>query len=356
MKDLDFLIVGQGLAGSLLAWVLHRQGFSVSITHDPDYGCASRVAGGMITPITGLRLALTENISLQLGAANSLYQQIAAFFDTPVFYPRKIARLFRNEQEQDWYRKRVSQSRFNEYLGDHFTSATQDMPIKHNLGGFYIQHGGYLDTVKCLDLLRQYFVSNNMAVDKAVLHKELEINTDILQWQGMRAKQLIFCEGARMLNNPWFNWLPMQALHGDILTLSGPDIHNNTILNFGRWLLPLQDNIYRYGATMHADHTNPAPVPAGRTQLLSELNLRTSGNPFTCLSHSAGVRPATRDRMPFIGVHPQYEQLFIFNGFGSKGSLTIPYYLQQFTRLLGQQIPVDANCDINRYQDACWNG
>jgi len=356
MKDLDFLIVGQGLAGGLLAWVLHRQGYSVKITHDPGYGGASRVAGGMINPITGLRLTLAKNITQQLEAANCLYQQIAEFFDTPVFYPRKIARLFRNEQEQDWYQKRESQSRFNEYLGDHFTSATQDIPIKHDLGGFYIQQGGYLDTVRCLDLLRQYFVSNNMAVDTAVLHNELKINTDTLQWQDMQAKQVIFCEGARMLNNPWFTWLPMQALHGDILTLSGPDIRNNTILNFGHWLLPLQGNTYRYGATIHTDHTDPAPVPAGRTQLLSELNLRTSGKPFTCLSHTAGVRPATRDRMPFIGVHPQYGQLFIFNGFGSKGSLTIPYYLQQFTRLLAQQESVDADCDIARYQETFWNG
>jgi len=356
MKELDFLIVGQGLAGSLLAWHLHRQGLSVSITHDPEYSGASRVAGGMINPITGLRLALTENISQQLDAANNLYQQVAEFFDTPVFYSRKIARLFRNEQEQDWYRKRKSQSRFNDYLGDHFIMATQDIPIKHDLGGFYIRQGGYLDTVKCLDLLRQYFVSNNMAVERAVVHNELDINTDILQWQGLQARNVIFCEGARMLSNPWFNWLPLQALHGDILTLSGPEIHNNTILNFGHWLLPLQGNTYRYGATMHADHTDPAPVPAGRTQLLTELNSRTAGKPFTCLSHSAGVRPATRDRMPFIGVHPQYGQLFTFNGFGSKGSLTIPYYLQQFTRLLGQQESVDADCDIARYQDTYCNG
>ncbi|HED16551.1 MAG TPA: FAD-dependent oxidoreductase [Gammaproteobacteria bacterium] len=353
MKELDFLIIGQGLAGSLLAWTLHRQGFSVNIAHDPDYAGASRVAGGMINPITGLRLALADNTSRQLAAANSLYQQIADFFSTTVFYPRKIARLFKNDQEQDWYRKRASQPRYREYLGEPFSPATQTIPLSHELGGFYIRKGGYLDTCKCLDLLLQYFDNNNMTVSSAVKYNQLQVNADSIQWQGLQARQAIFCDGARMLNNPWFDWLPMQALHGDILTLRGPAIHDDTILNFGNWLLPLQGNTYRYGATIHVDHADPAPVPAGRKQLLAELNLRTSGKPFTCLSHHAGVRPATRDRMPFIGKHPKYDPLFIFNGFGSKGSLTIPSYLKQFTRLLCQQKPVDAECDISRYLEAC---
>jgi len=356
MKDLDFLIIGQGLAGSLLAWVLHQQGYTVRITHNPDYTGASRVAAGMINPITGLRLALSENITAQLGAANHLYQRLAQYFNTPFFYPRTIARLFRNEIEQDGYQKRAGQQRFNKYLGNRFSRATQAMPIQHELGGFFIRQGGYLDTTKCLDVLHQYFSANKLTMDKTVEHNELQFNSDKIIWQGLRATQTIFCEGARMLDNPWFSWLPMQALHGDILTLRGPDIHSNTILNFGHWLLPLQGNTYRYGATIHPDHADPTPLPSGRTQLLSELNAITSATTFTCLSHQAGIRPATRDRMPFIGKHPVYGSVFIFNGFGSKGSLTIPYYLEQFIHLLCQQKPVDANCDIRRYQESCPHG
>jgi len=356
MNNLDFLIIGQGLAGSLLAWVLHRQGYCVRITHDPDYAGASRVAAGMINPVTGLRLALAEDITEQLLAANSLYRQLAQFFETPIFYPRTIARLFRNQQEQHCYRKRTSQPRFNEYLGELFSPATLPIPLKHDMGGFYIRQGGYLDTTKCLDLLQQYFITNNLSVNRRVEHNELVFKPDTIQWRDLNARRVIFCEGARMLNNPWFNWLPMQALHGDIITLKGPDILDDTILNFGHWLLPLQGNTYRYGATLHPDYADPAPVAEGLAQLLTELNSRTSGKLFTLQSHHAGVRPATRDRMPFIGKHPQYEQLCIFNGFGSKGSLTIPYYLEMFIQFLGSQKSLDTECDISRYQQACWHG
>lgn len=350
MKHFDFLIIGQGLAGSLLAWVLHRQGFTIRIARDPEYSGASRVAAGMINPITGLRLALAENISQQLDAAFSLYDQIEKFFSSPVFYPRKIARLFRNTREQDCYIKRSAQARFNDYLGKAFEPGSQEFPVRHELGGFYIRQGGYLDVTKCLDLLDQYFSNNHLTIDRAVDHRQLEINTSMVQWQNLQAKRVIFCEGARMLQNQWFNWLPMQALHGDILTLSGPSIHSETILNFGHWLLPLSGSTYRYGATNHPDHTDPSPVPASHSQLLSTLNDKTPDSPFTCVSHQAGVRPATRDRMPFIGIHPEYSQLAVFNGFGSKGSLMIPYYLAQFVQLLTRHKKLDPECDIYRYQ------
>ena len=77
--------------------------------------------------------------------------------------------------------------------------------------------------------------------------------------------------------------------------------------------------------------------------------LIAQNKPVKLVRHEAGVRPCTKDTMPYIGLHPQYPRLGIFNGFGSKGSLMIPYYAKQFSAILqGKQIDI-AEADIRRY-------
>ena len=67
------------------------------------------------------------------------------------------------------------------------------------------------------------------------------------------------------------------------------------------------------------------------------------------VDHRAGVRPATRDRMPFVGLHPQQSHVGIFNGFGSKGSLMIPWHARQLANYLANQQSLSEQADIRRY-------
>jgi glycine/D-amino acid oxidase-like deaminating enzyme len=62
-----------------------------------------------------------------------------------------------------------------------------------------------------------------------------------------------------------------------------------------------------------------------------------------------GVRPATRDRQPFVGNHPEYPQLAVFNGFGAKGSLLVPWFSERMIRFLLHQEALPVTADIRRY-------
>ena len=50
----DYLIIGQGLAGSLLAWELIQRRCSVVVVDNGNEN-ASQIAAGLINPITGMR-------------------------------------------------------------------------------------------------------------------------------------------------------------------------------------------------------------------------------------------------------------------------------------------------------------
>ena len=86
-----------------------------------------------------------------------------------------------------------------------------------------------------------------------------------------------------------------------------------------------------------------ALAKAGNATLMTEQLMDT------LVDHSAGIRPCTKDTLPFVGMHPQQSRLGIFNSFGSKGSLMIPYYARQFSaRLQGSSNMAEA--DIMRYR------
>ena len=61
---MKWTIVGQGLAGTCLAWALWRRGVEFALV-DPGGGGSSRIAAGMINPITGsTRTPTTYNLDL----------------------------------------------------------------------------------------------------------------------------------------------------------------------------------------------------------------------------------------------------------------------------------------------------
>jgi len=65
--------------------------------------------------------------------------------------------------------------------------------------------------------------------------------------------------------------------------------------------------------------------------------------------HQAGIRPGSRDKHPFIGWHPAHTMLGIFNGFGSRGSLLVPWYAEAFSHAITKNAPIPEQADIRRF-------
>ena len=99
-------------------------------------------------------------------------------------------------------------------------------------------------------------------------------------------------------------------------------------------MIPLNNQQIRVGATFDRENINSIPTEQGKNNLLKTLHSISPKLRPTLLNHKANIRPCTLDKQPFIGHHPHYSQLSIFNGFGAKGSLQIPWYSQQFTESL----------------------
>ena len=57
--EYDFIIVGQGIAGTVLADHLIGSGFKILVIDESGLSNSSRVAGGLFNPITGRNMVKT---------------------------------------------------------------------------------------------------------------------------------------------------------------------------------------------------------------------------------------------------------------------------------------------------------
>ncbi|MBL1266107.1 NAD(P)/FAD-dependent oxidoreductase [Candidatus Methylomicrobium oryzae] len=344
-KRIDFLIVGFGLAGGLLAWELMRRGSSVRVVDRGDLN-ASQVAAGLINPLTGRRFAKTEGVDRFLPAAKAYYRMLADAFDRPFLIEKPMRRLFRCEMEAVHGRKRLQDHAYRPYIDN-----MVEMAGGENDGGYLDQkQTGYLLTRPLLACLQEFLQSHQAYFQAALDYREIRLDAEP-GWRDFSIRKVIFCEGFHMRDNPWFSWLPLRPAKGEILTFAHRLAMPDRMLNDGHWLIPIGEGRARIGATFDRDNVDTHLTSAARMELAEAGERLFAGlQNAELVAHEAGVRPCTMDRQPFVGSHPRYSYLSIFNGFGAKGSLSIPWHCRRFADYLltGEALP--ERCDVKRYE------
>lgn len=345
-----FIIVGQGLAGSLLAWELIRRQQRVFVIDDGHRSSSSRVAAGLVNPLAGMRFNVHPRTADWLKTMHRTYRDIAhALETTPYFHPIRMQRLFRSPEQRRFYRRQCENVAARPYLGKSFGPDEEEAPIRAPHGGFYQHETGYVALPRLLDDLRQWLWNRGLLIEAESLSDKVRVNENGVQVAESRAAQLIFCEGYRMRENPWFDWLPLQPVKGEILRLQSAQTLTHDIVNGAHWLIPLVEGGYRFGATHEHQRIDCQPTPQGRRRLEQGLGqlLKAPGG-IEIVEHEAGVRPATTDRNALLGTHPEQRRLHVCNGFGARGALSIPWHARVMADYLVEGTPLPSDVDITR--------
>ncbi|MFC7670411.1 NAD(P)/FAD-dependent oxidoreductase [Hymenobacter humi] len=139
----------------------------------------------------------------------------------------------------------------------------------------------------------------------------------------VRARHVICCEGAAVVRNPYFSWLPITPNQGEVLDVECPGLSPDQVLNRGAYVVPVGPERFRVGATYRWPPFTEGPTAVGREELAARLTVVTD-LPFAVVGQRAGVRPAVRDRRPLLGPHPVVPSLSFCGGYGSKGVMLAP--------------------------------
>ena len=345
----DFIIVGQGLAGTALAWSLRWNGFRVLVIDRNSPVTSSKIAAGLITPITGQRLVKTWRFDELWPVAVAFYRRVEQETGMTLFRQTPMVRLFSNDSEVDVLATRITSPGFCEMVRqpDPLIAPSEFIGEK---GGFEMPSAGQLDVPRYLSTSRDLFVREG-----CYLTADLDVGTDVvldglgvnLPRLGVRAGRLIFCQGIDAAENPWFRAVRFRPAKGEILTLRIRGLVENRVIHRGVWLAPLGGDLFRAGSTYEWQQLDTVPTVAGRDEILSRLRefLRLS---FEVMDHQAAVRPIHLNQYPVAGWHPDYGQLGYFNGLGSKGTLHAPYFASHLVRVLSGEVALDPEVDLNR--------
>ena len=348
-SSFDTLILGQGLAGSALAWHLIEAGERVCVIDDGHRSSSTRVAAGLINPLAGMRFNRRPEVGDWLPAAGQWYARLTAQFGRPFLHPLPMLRLFRSSDQKRFHARRRADADSRDLLGDVFApdQCPEDVAAPH--GGFLQARTGYVDLPLLLTTLRKWLQTTGALYTDAIEYTAIRPDAEGVTVGGRRARRLVFCDGAAVRHNPWFDWLPLNPDKGEILDLRAAGWRPRHIVNGAYWLIPHHDGGLRLGATHDHERFDLRATAMGRDELLAAYQSLRPGAPLPeIVGHQAGIRPGTADHCPLLGRHPEQPALWVCNGFGARGALSIPWYAARLAAHLqrGQPLPVEA--DIRR--------
>ncbi len=343
----DYLIIGHGLAGALLSHELVKRGRKVLVIGSEKLSSASKVAGGIYNPITGRKLRKTWMADQLFPMLSPYYKALESQLKSKFFYDIGVYRpFFSIEQQNDWNAK--SEAEFGHFIHKISNQRHPSLKYKDEYGGVYLKNAGYVNLETLLQNHKNYLTDKGCYQELLFEKDLLKIEKgDKVSYNGMTFDKVVFAMGLGQENFPYFDWLPFRPVKGEVYDFE-LEANTETIVNRGVFMIPKGDNTYRVGATYDWKNLNETLSKSGKSELTEKLQAVYIGN-SKVVKGIAGIRPATKDRRPFIGQHPKHSSLYVFNGFGSKGVSMVPYFAQHFADCLESGRSIEKEVNINRY-------
>jgi len=308
-------IVGMGLAGSCLAWQRHFRGEDFTWEDDGRPGSASRVAAGLVNPVTGKNFSVSWRLAEFLPEAVAFYGKVGELLEKPLWFPLPLWRLVGN---QEWTKVEGKLEEARPWI-----AGVEESPPGWR-AAVVLNGAGRVATRDFCEGTRSFFAGK--------------------EGRCRDAATTVICEGAAGLLAGRLG--RHRCAKGEILTLRAAGWNADRILvGGGGWLVPLGGGVFKAGSTYVWDRLDEEPTPEGRARV-EEIARCLGGPDFEVIAHEAGVRPIVRKSQPVIG--PLEDGRVVFNGLGSKGSLYAPGVAGRLAEWLGGGGEIDPELDVRR--------
>ena len=343
---LDHLIVGFGLSGSALAFQLEKRGRSFKVFDEGKIN-SSKVAGGMMNPVILKRFTLAWNADEQLEIARNFYSELEEKLGERFLQPVELYRRFSSAEEQNNWFQAADNKRLAPFLDTELKyDIAEALPAPHGFGR--VRHTQRLDTQKFLGAYASYLGSQDLLETGAFNYEELVVTDHHVEYRGVKARNIIFCEGFGIKKNPFFGYLPLTGNKGEYIIIHAPELRLQTIVKSSVFISPAGNDNYVVGATYSNFDKTPEPTAEAREELETKLRKLISV-PYEVIHQVAGIRPSTADRRPLVGRHPEHSNLFCCNGFGSRGVIIAPTAASYLLDLIEENKALPAEINLSRF-------
>ncbi len=342
----DYLLIGFGLGGLHLAHILEENDKTFVVLND-DSQKASRVAGGLCNPVILNKFSLVWNGEQNMQIADETYRTLEKKLGLQVHFEMPIHRKIDSKKEQLKWLSVSKEQRLAKFLNPNLIPEHQHIPSNYQFGE--VMRSKIIRIPELLDSYVEYLTKKKKYISTSFEHSALEIKKEHLIYKNLQAKKIIFCEGFGLKQNIFFNYLPLSGNKGEYLIILAPKLKLMETIKSSFFLIPLGNDHYKFGATYEREFENQLPTESTKKRLTSALE-ELIDYPYSIVDQVAGVRPITPDRQPLIGQHPEYHQMFICNGFGSRGILNAPTMAKELMAYMEQGTPISPEINIARFR------
>lgn len=346
--ETEYLVIGQGISGTFLSYYLKKENKNFLVIDDNYNNSPSKIAAGIINPVTGRRLVTVWMVEEVLPFAWKAYQEIGHELDITAISQKSIIDFFPNPFMRESFLQKIES-------GDKYVHAYPEQNHFNNFFNYDLGCGeirpvytAHLETL--LPAWRQQLQKENNLWEGNFDITQLKIEVDKIQYKDITANKIIFCDGTSSFESPFFKQLPFAPNKGEAVVARIPGLPGTHIYKKGIMIVPMAEkDIFWIGASYVWDFDNADPTAAFRQSTEQALQ-QFLKIPFEIIEHRSGLRPATLERRPFVGFHPLYPNVGILNGMGTKGCSLAPFFAKQLTDHLLYEEPISADASIERFR------
>lgn len=344
--NVDYIVVGSGLAGILFCQKLKENGKSFAIIDD-DSQKSSIVAGGLYNPVVLKRFTPVWRSKEQLELALPIYKQIEKELNITIDHKIPVYRLFASIEEQNNWFLAADKPNLTDYLDTEIKHVQNDA-INASFGYGRVIDTGKIDTTELINAFKAYHKSNGQFIQESFDYDTLQISEGIVSYKDIKGKYVVFAEGFGVKQNPYFKDLPLNGTKGELLVIHAPDLNIDFVLKSSAFLIPLGEDNYILGATYEWTDKSNTTTEAAKEELLTKMKTFINCD-FTVVDQIAGIRPTVIDRRPLIGSHKEHKNLFVLNGLGTRGVMIAPYAAKQLYDYIESNQALEPEVDIKRF-------
>jgi glycine/D-amino acid oxidase-like deaminating enzyme len=343
----DYIIVGQGLCGTWLSWYLQQAGKKILVVDEDQPVTASKVASGIINPVTGRRIVRTWRIEELLPFATKAYQDFGQHLNAPLLSQTSILDFHPSHQMREAFEKRLPEE--PEYL--HKVANADDWMAAFN---YHFDVGEIapcllVDINMMLHRWRVELKLDNALLDEKFSWDDCKVYDDHVVYKKHTASKIFCCEGVAGFDNPYFKNLPYSHMKGEVIIASISGLPTSHIYKHGFTIVPWKDDLFWIGSSYEWKFDDVLPTALFKERVESFLKYFVK-LPYQIVDHLAADRPANMERRPFVGLHPRHSSVGILNGMGTKGCSLAPFFAKQLSEHVTNGSEVYADADVRRFE------
>jgi len=343
----DVIIVGQGICGSILSWLLVKGGKRVVVIDEARPFAPGMVASGLINPVTGMRVARTWMADELLPVAEDIYRQMEADLGAQLYQPFELLDFHASRDAKHAFDERIAKGAADVHNYEHDEEWKAIFSFHYGISA--IGQCAVVDMRSLQAACRQILQEKGALLQERFDHAQCIVTESGVQYKEITAEKIIFCEGYCGMQNPWFGRLPYALNKGEALIVRIPDLPRTHILKQSMKIVPWEGNdLFWVGSSFEWTYDNVRPTEKFLLKAKQQLDLWLK-LPYTIEHHWAAERPATVDHKPFVGFHPLHPPVGVLNGMGAKGCLQTPYFARVMANHILHGEPLHREADVARY-------